>query len=191
DRVIRGNPTPQALYAVRAPTDAALGITVEDGSLVVNWTSGLLVIDVLTDRILVDGTKLALDVDARTGTATVFLLEGVARLVQGAAGAAALLGAPGAQVMPMGPRQFAILLRDRPVTVQASPAAADVRLWSRTLEYNAIEVWKRFRWYRSAPFRLSAAVVGGGALAYTITRLVSGGEDGGSVSGVVILSLPF
>lgn len=189
DMIIRGNPTPQAFFAVREPADAALGITVEDGSLVVDWTSGLLVIDVLTDRILVEGTKLAIDVDAVAGTATVFLLEGLVRLVQGGAGAAALLGPPGAPVTPMGPDQFATLARAQPLSVQTSPPAENVRLWRQVFEYNATNVWKRFRWYRSTPFRIGAGLVGGGALAYAIGQIISDGDD--AVGGVVILSLPF
>jgi hypothetical protein len=170
----KGREIPTAQYQLMAsPEDPnLLAVNVEQGSLIIDWVHGRLLVVTPVTRFVIKGTKVALTVYPGGAGGVVMLVEGVVTF----------LDAQGLQI-----NQGEIAEFQRGQVPRISRPRVD-QLFHDAFQYNAKDVWAKPFWQKAA-FLVPAAAAAGAATAVVVSQ--SGGDDPPPpVSGSVDINFP-
>jgi len=167
-----GREIPTAQYQLMAsPEDPnLLAVNVEQGSLIIDWVHGRLLVVTPVTRFVIKGTKVALTVYPGGAGGVVLLLSGVVTF----------LDTPGLQIS-----QGEIAEFQRGTVPRIARPQVD-QLIHDAIQYNAKDVWAKPFWQKAA-FLVPAAAAAGAAAAVVVGQ--SGDEDG-TRNGSVVINLP-
>jgi hypothetical protein len=168
-----GRDIPTAQYQLMAsPEDPSLlAVNVEQGSLIIDWVHGRLLVVTPVTRFVIKGTKVALTVYPGGVGGVILLLEGVVTF----------LDVPGLQINKGEIAEF-----QRGNVPRVSRPGMDQLRFHDAVQYNAKDVWAKPFWQKAA-FLVPAAAAAGAVTAVVVSQ---SGEEDGPPEGSVVINFP-
>lgn len=153
-----------------------LAVHIRSGALLVDWESGRLVVIAAGHSALVVGTRAAFVMDSTGNDGWLYVDEGTITF----------LGSPGITV---GAGQLVRLQAGVPLSGVSNPGPGQANAYRSVTRYHANQVWAGFTpFWRKPQFIIPVVGVFAGAAAFIATQA---GDDGGPLSGTVIIRIPF
>jgi hypothetical protein len=153
-----------------------LAVLIRSGALLVDWDAGRLVVIAAGHSALVVGTRAAFVMDSTGNDGWLYVDEGTITF-------------PGAPGMAVGPGQLVRLQAGVPISGVSNPGPGQANAYQNATRYHANQVWARFTPFWQKPQFVIPALSGIAVLAGVIATQT--GDDGGPLSGTVVIRIPF